>query len=60
MEVLFVLSEDISRIHAEAIPEGVEFIELGIVESIEFDHVSVDLGKRGQDVCIKVQSTMWT
>ena len=38
----------------DANPSGAEFIDLGIVESLEFDHEPVDIGKRGQDVCIKV------
>jgi hypothetical protein len=33
---------------------GSEFIELGIVESLEFDHKPVEVGKLGQDICIKV------
>ena len=31
-----------------------EFLDLGVVESLEFDHQPVDLGKKGQDICIKV------
>jgi len=31
-----------------------EFVEIGIVTSLEFDHKPVDLAKKGVDVCIKI------
>lgn len=32
-----------------------EFVEIGIVTSMEFDHKNVDLAKKGVDVCIKIE-----
>ncbi|XP_069194728.1 eukaryotic translation initiation factor 5B isoform X2 [Procambarus clarkii] len=32
-----------------------EFVEIGIVTSLEFDHKSVDKAKKGVDVCIKIE-----
>lgn len=33
---------------------GKEFVEIGVVASMEFDHKSVDIAKKGVDVCIKI------
>lgn len=32
-----------------------EFVEIGIVTSLEYDHKPVDLAKKGVDVCIKIE-----
>jgi len=36
---------------------GKEFLDIGIVESMEFDNKPVHIAKRGNDVCIKVVPT---
>ena len=33
-----------------------EFLEIGVVSSLEFDHNVVETAKKGQDVCIKITS----
>ncbi|KAF2353575.1 Small GTP-binding protein domain [Trinorchestia longiramus] len=37
-----------------------EFVEIGIVSSMEFDHKSVDIAKKGVDVCIKIDPSPGT
>nr|XP_027230928.1 eukaryotic translation initiation factor 5B-like [Penaeus vannamei] len=32
-----------------------EFVEIGVVTSMEYDHKNVDLAKKGVDVCIKIE-----
>jgi len=32
-----------------------EFVEIGIVTSLEFDHKEVDMAKKGVEVCIKIE-----
>lgn len=33
-----------------------QFVELGIVTSIEYNHKSVETARKGQEVCIKIES----
>ncbi|XP_068213213.1 eukaryotic translation initiation factor 5B-like [Palaemon carinicauda] len=33
-----------------------EFVEIGIVTSMEFDHKNVDIAKKGDEVCIKIEN----
>lgn len=33
-----------------------EFVELGVVTSIEYNHKSVETARKGQEVCIKIES----
>ena len=34
-----------------------QFVDLGRVTSIEFNHKNIEVGKTGQEVCIKIENT---
>ena len=35
----------------------VQFTDIGVVSSIEVNHKTVDLARKGEEVCIKVEAT---
>lgn len=34
---------------------GLQFVDIGVVTSIEMNHKSVDSAKKGQEVCVKIE-----
>lgn len=34
---------------------GPQFVDIGVVTSIEMNHKSVDSAKKGQEVCVKIE-----
>lgn len=34
---------------------GLQFVDIGVVTSIEMNHKTVDSAKKGQEVCVKIE-----